>query len=172
MEFPMTSPRESLAAWLRDAHAMEGQAETFLQTQIDRLKNYPEALPRLQSHLEETKQQKAAVEHCLKQLGEDTSLLKDGTMKVAANMQGMMHAMSSDEVLKSALASAAFEQFEAASYRMQVTAAEVAGEPEIARTCETIMEQEVAMSDWAWGQLEPLTQKYLSLEAAGAEAKR
>jgi ferritin-like metal-binding protein YciE len=43
----MTTPRESLAAWLRDAHAMEGQAETFLQTQIDRLENYPEALPRL-----------------------------------------------------------------------------------------------------------------------------
>jgi hypothetical protein len=35
----MATPRESLAAWLRDAHAMEGQAETFLQTQIDRLKN-------------------------------------------------------------------------------------------------------------------------------------
>jgi ferritin-like metal-binding protein YciE len=168
----MTSPRESLAAWLRDAHAMEGQAETFLQTQIDRLKNYPEALPRLQSHLEETKQQKAAVERCLQQLGEDTSLLKDGTMKVAANMQGLMHAMSSDEVLKNALASAAFEQFEAASYRMLVTAAEIAGEREIARICETIMEQEVAMADWAWGQLQPLTQKYVSLEAAGAEAKR
>lgn len=93
-------------------------------------------------------------------------------MKVAANLQGMMHAMSSDEVLKNAQASAAFEQFEAAAYRMLVTAAEVAGEREIARTCETIMEQEVAMADWAWGQLQPLTQKYLSLEAAGAEAKR
>jgi ferritin-like metal-binding protein YciE len=168
----MTSPRESLAAWLRDAHAMEGQAETFLQTQIDRLKNYPEALPRLKSHLEETKQQKAAVERCLKQLGEDTSVLKDSTMKVAANLQGMAHAMSSDEVLKNALASAAFEQFEAASYRMLVSAAEVAGEPEIARICTTIMEQEVAMADWVWGQLQPMTQKYLSLEVAGADAKR
>lgn len=168
----MTSPRESLAAWLRDAHAMEGQAETFLQTQIERLKNYPEALPRLKSHLEETKQQKAAVEQCLKQLGEDTSALKDSTMKVAANVQGMLHAMASDEVLKNALASAAFEQFEAASYRMLVSAAEIAGEPKIAETCATIMEQEVSMADWAWGQLHPLTQKYLSLEAAGAEAKR
>jgi hypothetical protein len=55
------------------------------------------------------------------QLGEDTSTLKDSAMKVAANLQGMMHAMSSDEVLKNALASA-FEQFEAASYRMLVSA--------------------------------------------------
>ncbi|HWK32302.1 MAG TPA: DUF892 family protein, partial [Hyphomicrobium sp.] len=103
----MTSPRESLIAWLRDAHAMEGQAETFLQTQIDRLKNYPEALPRLQSHLEETKEQRAAVEQCLRKLGEDTSTLKDAAMKAAANVQGMMHAMASDEILKNALASAA-----------------------------------------------------------------
>lgn len=168
----MATPRDSLAAWLRDAHAMEGQAETLLQTQIDRLKNYPEALPRLRSHLEETKQQRAAIESCLSQLGEDTSSLKDGTMKVAANLQGLMHAMASDEVLKNALASAAFEQFEAASYRMLVAAAEVAGEKEIAQTCRTIMEQEVSMADWVWGQLEPLTKKYLQLDLAGAEAKR
>ncbi|AHB47696.1 hypothetical protein W911_03575 [Hyphomicrobium nitrativorans NL23] len=168
----MTSPRESLAAWLRDAHAMEGQAETLLSTQIERLKNYPEALPRLKAHLEETRAQRDALEGCLEKLGESTSSLKDGTMKLAANMQGLMHMMSSDEVLKNALASAAFEQFEAASYKMLVAAARVAGEPEIARTCETLLEQEVAMADWVWSELEPLTEKYLALEAAGAEAKR
>jgi ferritin-like metal-binding protein YciE len=168
----MTSPRDSLAAWLRDAHAMEGQAETLLQTQIDRLKNYPEALPRLRSHLEETKQQRVALESCLKRLGQDTSMLKDGTMKVAANFQGLLHAMASDEVLKNTLANAAFEQFEAASYRMLVTAADVAGEPEISRVCSTIMEQEVAMADWAWSQLQPMTQQFLQRDLAGAEAKR
>jgi Uncharacterized protein conserved in bacteria len=93
-------------------------------------------------------------------------------MKVAASLQGMLTMMSSDEVLKHALASAAFEQFEAASYRMLVTAAQVAGEPEIARTCQTHMEQEVSMADWVWGQLPPLTEKYLQLDAVGAEAKR
>lgn len=167
-----TTPRQTLAAWLRDAHAMEGQAETLLRSQIERLKNYPEALPRLRSHLEETRAQREALESCLEQLGESTSTLKDGTMKIAANLQGLMHMMSSDEVLKHALSSAAFEQFEAASYRMLVRAAHVAGEPEIAKVCETLMEQEVAMADWVWSQLEPLTEKYMNLEAAGAEAKR
>jgi len=168
----MTPPRESLIAWLRDAHAMECQAETFLQTQIDRLKSYPEAIPRLRSHLKETEEQKETVEACLRALGEDTSTLKDTTMKIAANLQGLMHATAGDEVLKNALASAAFEQFEAASYRMLVSAAQIAGEPEIARVCEKIMEQEISMSDWAWGQLQPLTEKYLSLESAGADASR
>ena len=168
----MTEPRETLASWLRDAHAMEGQAETLLQNQIDRLENYPEALPRLKSHLEETKAQRKDIERCLESLGESTSSLKDGTMKVSAHLQGLMHAAASDEVLKNALASAAFEQFEAASYRMLVQAAKVAGEPEIARTCETLMEQEVAMADWVWGELGPMTEKYMARELAGAEAKR
>jgi hypothetical protein len=34
------------------------------------------------------------------------------------------------------------------------------------------MEQEVAMADWVWGQLPGLTEKYLTLEFAGADAKR
>jgi hypothetical protein len=53
-----------------------------------------------------------------------------------------------------------------------VEAARVANEPEIARVCETIMEQEVSMADWAWGQLPDLTRKYMSLDMAGADAKR
>ena len=168
----MTTARECLVAWLRDAHAMEVQAESFLQTQIDRLQTYTEAIPRLRAHLEETKQHRAMVEQCLTSLNEDTSTIKDTGMKITASIQGMFHSMAGDEVLKNALASAAFEQFEAASYRILVTAAEKAGEPQIARTCETIMEQEVSMADWAWHQLQPLTEKYLTLEAAGASGKR
>ena len=164
--------RDTLASWLRDAHAMEGQAITLLETQIDRLKNYPEALPRLRQHLEETKEQRAKVEQWLNQLGEDTSTLKDATMKLGANLQGMLHAMSSDEVLKHALSSNAFEHFEAASYCSLTAAAEDANEPEIARTCDGIMRQELAMADWVWQQLPPLTHKYLHREEAGVEARR
>jgi hypothetical protein len=34
------------------------------------------------------------------------------------------------------------------------------------------MEQEVAMADWVWAQLSPLTEKYLSRDVADAEAQR
>jgi ferritin-like metal-binding protein YciE len=163
--------RDSLAKWLRDAHAMEHQAVGLLETQIDRLENYPEALPRLREHLRETKDQMAQVEQCLQRLGEDTSTLKDTAMKMTAAMQGMMHAMSSDEILKTALANHAFEHFEAASYCSLKAAAEALGEQEIARTCDSIMRQELAMADWVFDQLSPLTQKYLQREAAGVEAK-
>lgn len=151
---------------------MEGQAITLLETQIDRLQNYPEAIPRLKQHLDETRDQQAKVESCLQALGEDTSTLKDAAMKVGANVQGMMHMMSCDEVLKHALASNAFEHFEAASYCSLAAAAEDAGEPDFARTCEEIMKQELAMADWVWRQLPPMTHKYLHRADAGVQAKR
>ena len=168
----MTTPRDNLISWLRDAYAMEGQAVSLLETQIDRLDHYPETLPRLREHLLETREQQAAVEQCLDRLGSDPSALKTGAMKFAANMQGMMHAMASDEVLKHALASHAFEQFEAGCYCSLTAAAEEAGEPEIARTCERIMRQEQDMGHWVWEHLPQMTRKYLERAAVGAEAKR
>ncbi len=112
----MTTARENLSNWLRDAYAMEGQAIELLEAQINRLEGYPEALPRLRSHLNETRAQQTQVEECLHRLGTDPSMLKDSAMKLTANVQGMLHAMAGDEVLKHALSSHAFEQFEAGCY--------------------------------------------------------
>lgn len=168
----MTTVRDNLTSWLSDAYAMEGQAIQLLEAQIKRLESYPEALPRLRSHLEETRQQQAQVEECLHRLGTDPSTLKETAMKFAANVQGMLHAMSGDEVLKHALGSHAFEQFEAGCYESLMVAAETAGEPEIARTCQRIMEQELDMAAWVWEQLPALTQKYLERSEVGESAKR
>ena len=167
----MTTPRENLISWLSDAYAMEGQAIELLERQIKRLESYPEALPRLRQHLQETRQQQSEVEQCLHRLGTDPSTLKETAMKFAANVQGMLAAMAGDEVLKHALGSYAFEHFEAGCYESLMVAAETAGEPEIARTCQRIMEQELDMAAWVWDQLPHLTQKYLERSASGAEAK-
>ena len=168
----MTTARENLTSWLRDAHAMEGQAIELLEAQIKRLESYPEALPRLREHLQETRQQQSEVEQCLHRLGTDASTLKDSAMKAGANVQGMLHAMAGDEVLKHGLGSYAFENFEAGCYESLMVAAETAGEPDIARTCQRIMEQELDMAAWVWDQLPHLTEKYLERSATGAEAKR
>ena len=93
-------------------------------------------------------------------------------MKFTANVQGMLHAMAGDEVLKHGLGSYAFENFEAGCYESLMVAAETAGEPDIARTCQRIMEQELDMAAWVWDQLPHLTEKYLERSETGAEAKR
>jgi ferritin-like metal-binding protein YciE len=168
----MTTPRENLISWLSDAYAMEAQAIELLETQIKRLENYPEAQPRLREHLQETRQQQSEVEQCLHRLGSDPSTFKATAMKFAANVQGLVTAMAGDEVLKHALGSYAFEHFEAGCYESLMVAAETAGEPEIARTCQRIMEQELDMAAWLWDQLPELMRKYLNRAASGAEAKR
>jgi rubrerythrin len=74
----------------------------------------------------------------------------------------MLHAFASDEVMKHALASYAFEQFEAACYRALVTAAEQAGEREVASTCATILREEEEMAAWLWEHLPQLTEHICS----------
>lgn len=43
--------------WLRDAHAMEKQAESMLESMVSRIDNYPELRARIEQHLSETKNQ-------------------------------------------------------------------------------------------------------------------
>jgi ferritin-like metal-binding protein YciE len=168
----MTDAREHLVHWLRDAYAMESQAVSLLETQASRLETYPQARAKVQAHLEETHRQRDAVEECLNKLGSDPSTLKDLTQKTIANIQGMFHAMSEDEVLKHALGGYSFEQFEAASYRMLAAAVREAGEPAIAATCERIQAEEEAMGDWLWEQMPIPAQEYLARSEAGATPKR
>lgn len=53
----MTTARERLVQWLRDAHAMEEQAETMLKGHLDRVKHYPQFEARVGEHLRETRDQ-------------------------------------------------------------------------------------------------------------------
>ena len=61
----MTSKKDNLLDWLRDAHAMEQQAEKMLEAQAGRLENYPQLKTRIQQHLEETRGQQRLLEGCL-----------------------------------------------------------------------------------------------------------
>jgi ferritin-like metal-binding protein YciE len=46
----MTTPEDHLLNWLRDAHAMEKQAETMLSAMAGRLEHYPELKARIEAH--------------------------------------------------------------------------------------------------------------------------
>ncbi|VEA60916.1 YciE [Salmonella enterica subsp. salamae] len=41
--------------WLRDAHAMEKQAESMLESMASRIENYPDIKARIEQHISETK---------------------------------------------------------------------------------------------------------------------
>ncbi|NIC04678.1 ferritin-like domain-containing protein [Billgrantia bachuensis] len=150
-----------LEDWLRDAHAMEKQAEKMLETQASRLEHYPQLKARIEQHLIETRGQAERIEQCISLLGTDLSVVKDIGGKLAAFGQGMGGMMASDEVVKGSMASYAFEHFEIASYKALIQAAEKASRPEIARICEEILREEEAMAQWLSDHLDDTTRQYL-----------
>lgn len=143
----MTEGREWLVQWLRDAHAMEEQAETMLKGQRSRLENYPELGERIRLHIQETKEQAARLTSVLERLDEGSSTMKDAGGKLMAMAQSLSGVFAGDEVMKGSLASYTFEHMEIASYPILAAAAEQLGESEVARVCEKNLREEVAMAE-------------------------
>lgn len=158
----MTKAEENLMAWLRDAHAMEEQAETMLTALGGRTGDYPEVKTLIEKHLTETQRQAASLQECIKRRGGDTSTLKDMAGKMVAFGQGMSGMFVEDEIIKGAMASYTFEHMEAAAYRVLIAAAETVGDKETQAICERIIEEELSMACELEDQLPDLTRKYLS----------
>lgn len=159
-----TRSRRTLLIWLRDAHAMEEQAETMLTATAKRLENYPELHARIREHIEETRRQAAMVRSCIERLGGDTSTIKDTAAKMMAMAQGLSGMFVSDEVVKASLASYTFEHMEIASYRALIAAAEACGDTETQRICEEILPQEEAMANWLAEHLPQTVKMFLTRE--------
>ncbi|MFU0507059.1 ferritin-like domain-containing protein [Pseudaminobacter sp. NGMCC 1.201702] len=169
----MTNSREWLMQWLRDAHAMEEQAETMLKSQYDRLESYPGLRQRIGQHIEETKEQAKRLEQCLDRIGGGTSTMKDAGAKLMATAQGLSGIFAGDEVMKGSLASYTFEHMEIASYTMLIAAAEKCGEPEIQRACEQNLREEQEMASWLEKNLPAVTQQFMARDEKDADtAKR
>ena len=168
----MTTKEDRLLEWLRDAHAMEKQAETMLTAQAGRIESYPDLKAKIEEHLAETRRQSDMLQSCIERRGGDTSTLKDLMGKFAAMGQGLGGAVMDDEVIKGSMASYTFEHMEIAAYRVLVAAAEAAGDPQTAAVCQRILNEEMAMATWLGENLPFVTTRFLALEEAGASAKR
>lgn len=169
----MPDAREWFIQWLRDAHAMEEQAEAMLAAQDQRIESYPALASRIQQHLEETRTQASRLREVLASLGEGTSMLKDAGGKLMATAQAMGGAFAGDEVMKGSLASYAFEQMEIASYRALIAAADHFGETQAMQSCQANLQEEIAMAQWLDSQLPAITHAFLDRAAAGnPSAKR
>jgi ferritin-like metal-binding protein YciE len=168
----MASAEERLMEWLRDAHAMEEQAETMLKGVAGRIKNYPELKAKVEEHLETTRRQAKRVEQCIKRRNGKTSTIKDATGKMVAMGQAMSGFFVGDEIVKGSMANYTFEHMEIAAYRILAAAAEAVGDSETARVCREILAEEEEMADWLEQSLPSVTQQYLRREETpGATAK-
>ena len=169
----MATPKENLLDWLRDAHAMEQQAEKMLKAQSERLEHYPDLKARIDQHIQETLGQQKLIDECLSRLGGSSSTIKDMTGKLMAFGQAVGGSMMSDEVVKGAMAGYVFENVEIATYTVLIAAAEAAGDAQTKAACEQILPQEEAMAKWLLEHLPEITQAFMiRSEDPNLEAKK
>lgn len=167
-----TAIDDNLNDWLRDAHAMEEQADKMLNAQADRLEHYPELRARIVQHIEETRWQRSVLDEILARRDISNSVVKDMGAKLMAFGQSVGGMTVSDEVVKGAMAGYVFENLEIATYTSLIAAAKAAGDSATAASCEQILAQEKAMAAWLLEHLPQVTQAFLTRSATpGADAK-
>ncbi len=157
----MTKSKQTLVAWLRDAHAMERASVDTLDRLADRLARFPQLALGFREHWRESVDQVEHIERCLKQLGSDTSTFKDLTSRFIGIAQAYAVAVVPDEVVKDCLAVYASRHFEIAAYVSLGAAALALEEPEVARMCEEHLQQERSMSNWLEQQIPEVTLEFL-----------
>jgi ferritin-like metal-binding protein YciE len=154
--------RDHLISWLRDAHMMENHAIEMLERQVGRLDDYPAFKERVAQHLRESRGQLDRLNECLEALGAGNSTIKSGLGALGGNLQALMNTVATDEVVKGALMSYAFEHFEIASYRILIAAAEDCSEARIAQVCRETLKEEEAMQQWLLDHLDDITKQFLA----------
>lgn len=170
----MTHARDNFLAWLRAAHAMEEQAITTLSAQSRRIESYPDLKARIVQHLHETEEHARALKALLDHFSGtgSVSAIKDMAAKLTAKAQGVGGMLTSDEVVKGAMASYAFEHLEIASYRVLIAAADELDEMEAKAVFERILAEEIAMADWLEANLDAITRIFLMRDERDLMAKR
>ncbi|ENT2347940.1 ferritin-like domain-containing protein [Salmonella enterica] len=159
--------------WLRDAHAMEKQAESMLESMASRIENYPDIKARIEQHISETKHQITMLEEVLDRNGISRSVLKDSMSKMAAMGQSIGGMFPSDEIVKGSISGYVFEQFEIACYTSLLAAAKKAGDTASIPTIEAILKEEMQTADWLIKHIPQTTEQFLlRSEADGVEAKK
>ncbi len=166
----MMTAQEVFAVGLRNAHAMEKQALSIMQPQLNRLEHYPEISALLEQHIRETEGQIQRLDEILASIGESASGLKDAALSLGGSMAAVAHAMADDEILKNSFANHAFENFEIAAYTSLITAANVSGMASAVPMLQQNLDEERRMAAALHDSLDMVTRRYISLSASGERA--
>lgn len=149
-------------SWLRNAHAMELGLLTMLETQASETEDHPDIQKRIKEHLRETKRHATTVEAALKRHGEDISGGKDALSQLSSAINGMLHSLPDDSLVKNAMSSYAAEHFEISSYTALIAAAEELDDEVCVSAFEGILKEEIAMANWLAKQLPDIVKEYIS----------
>jgi ferritin-like metal-binding protein YciE len=161
-----TSRKDTLIAWLRDAHAMEAATTDNLERLVARADQFSQLKAQMQRHVEISRRQAEEIEGQLKALGSDTSMLKDMAMRVAGRLEPLLSGITADDMPKHCIAAHSWEQFEIGAYRSMLGAAEELGMSELQQICERFIREEQEMANTFFEEIPAVTRQYLRGSAA------
>lgn len=170
MENNREAIQHTFVVGLRNAHALEQEALSLLDRQIERLAQYADVEVRLRGHRGETERQIERLETIMDGLGESHSTVKDAALKLGGNLAAMFHAMAPDEILKNCFANAAFEAYEVAAYKALIVMAQEGGFASAVPLLEETLREEQTMVTFLDETLPLVVQRYLALRASGETA--
>ena len=162
--------RSVFVTGLQNAHAVEQQALSLIDRQLDRLVRYPEIADRLRAHRAETEAQMRRLEEILRALGESHSSWRDAALALMGNIAALGNSLAGDEVLKNQIVNHAFENLEVATYTSLIALAEAGDFATALPLLRASLEEEEAMAAWVRDSLADLTLKYVGLRRQGAQA--
>jgi len=157
---------ENICDWLRDAHAMEEQAEKLFSGQADRLKSYTGLRAKLGREVKYIMENQALLSTRMEQLGSSSSAIKDIAGKFIAGAQNILGMPMSDEPVKGILALHTFTQMAIGSYKILIAAAQAVNDYETSRICNLILNQTEGRAAWIEEQLQEVTKTFLLSNAA------
>jgi ferritin-like metal-binding protein YciE len=132
---------EEVVKYLRDAHALEGQAQQLLEAGPALAECEPLAEV-FRAHLAETREHQRLVDERLEALGAKPSRFQAGALRAGALNLGGFFKAQPDTPAKLAGFAYAFEGLECAAYELLARTARRAGDAETASTAELILRQE------------------------------
>jgi UDP-glucose 4-epimerase len=131
----------ALLAYLRDVHALEGQAEQLLEAGAERVEDeHLEAA--LRDHLDETRGHRERIAGLLEERGARPSLVKDAMLKAGGTNLSAFFGAQPDSTTKLAGFAFAFEHLEVAAYGLLQRVAARAGDEAVVRAAEEILGEE------------------------------
>jgi UDP-glucose 4-epimerase len=131
----------ALLPYLRDAHALEGQAEELLEAGAERVDDeHLEAAFR--DHLEETQHHRERIANLLDERGARPSMVKDAMLKAGGLNLSTFFGAQPDSTTKLAGFAFAFEHLEIAAYELLQRVAARAGDEGVVAAAEEILAEE------------------------------
>lgn len=154
--------RKNIRVWLRDAHAMEEQAEQLFSGQANRLKGYLSSYENMEFEISCIKKHQIMLSIRIQQLGSAPSMIKNTAARMFAETKNITASIMNDEPVTVMFRLHISTQTAIGLYKILIVAAEAVNDQETKQVCLNILEQTEARADWITVELARVTKNFLS----------